>query len=131
MNFNRYETTKQAMRALGFVIDNLFDGLMARNGEGFSKPRTGKRRHQRLPAITPIERLLFMQDPKENPLPRQERSKRGKRKAAANARFIARSKDYQSRLNEWRKIPGVSNFAGKLPFPRWGQFNPAGEAYTS
>jgi hypothetical protein len=116
-----YDTVKTQRHVASLLVDNLLDGIMARNGEGFRKPKTGKRMNARdIKSPTQVERLLHTADPKANPLPdRRERSKRGKLKVAAADRFNASFKDYQERLAVYRAAEGVSQFAKKLPYPTW------------
>ena len=110
---------KMIHKSAADMADKVFDGLLGRNGDGFSKPKTGKRMFAQGVSPTPIEYLLFMADPKGNPLPTRERSPRGKRKARGIARANARMADYQERLVTYRKEPGIHRLAKKLPYPSW------------
>ena len=121
-----YNSVKIQRHVASLLVDNLLDGIMARNGEGFRKPKTNKRMNARdIKHPTMVEQLLHTADPKANPLPaKREKSRRGKLKAEAVDRFNASFKDYQERLNVYRAAEGVSQFAKKLPYPSWPAARP-------
>jgi len=119
MNFNKLNSHKSIPEVAANMVDKIFDGLLSRNGDGFSKPRTSKRAYARGIKVTPVEWLLYIADPEGNPLPTRERSKRGKQKALQVSQANARMKDYHERLMTYRKEPGVHHLAKKLPYPTW------------
>jgi hypothetical protein len=116
-----YNSVKIQRHVASLLVDNLLDGIMARNGEGFRKPKTNKRMNARdITNPTMVEQLLHTADPKANPLPaKREKSRRGKRKAEAVDRFKVSFRDYQHRLKAYRALEGSSQFAKKMPYPTW------------